>query len=166
MTTPLQLARVAALLANRGQAIQPRLLLQREDALSGEARDQASMTEITNTALRVDPEGMERVIKAMTAVMSSPRGTARLSGQRSAYSIAGKTGTAQVVAIAQGEEYDESALREEFRDHALFIAFAPVDDPKIAIAVVVENGGSGAGVAAPIARQVMDRYFIKALKRA
>ena len=166
LTTPLQLARVAALLANRGQSIQPRLLLQKEDALSGEARDQASMTEITNTALRVDPEGMERVIKAMTAVMSSPRGTARLSGQRSAYSIAGKTGTAQVVAIAQGEEYDESVLREEFRDHALFIAFAPVDDPKIAIAVVVENGGSGAGVAAPIARQVMDRYFIKALKRA
>ena len=63
MTTPLQLARVAALLANRGQSIQPRLLLQKEDALSGQARDQASMTEITDTALGVDPEGMERVIK-------------------------------------------------------------------------------------------------------
>jgi len=98
--------------------------------------------------------------------MSSDLGTARASGRRSAYSIAGKTGTAQVVAIAQGEEYDESALREELRDHALFIAFAPIENPKIAIAVVVENGGSGASVAAPIARQVMDQYFLKSLERA
>jgi len=109
---------------------------------------------------------MDRVIRAMTAVMSSPRGTARMSGRRSAYSIAGKTGTAQVIAIAQGEEYDEDSLKEEFRDHALFIAFAPVENPKIAIAVVVENGGSGAGVAAPVARKVLDHFFLKALERA
>jgi len=165
MTTPLQLARVAVALANRGVAVQPRLLLDRQDAISGKSWDGFAEESIT-TSLRVDSEGIDRAIKAMTAVMSSDLGTARASGRRSAYSIAGKTGTAQVVAIAQGEEYDESALREEFRDHALFIAFAPIENPKIAIAVVVENGGSGASVAAPIARKVMDQYFLKSLERA
>jgi penicillin-binding protein 2 len=165
MTTPLQLARVAAALANRGVAVQPRLLLDRQDAISGKSRDGFAAESITRS-FGIDPEGIDRAIKAMTAVMSSDLGTARASGRRSAYSIAGKTGTAQVVAIAQGEEYDESALREEFRDHALFIAFAPIENPKIAIAVVVENGGSGASVAAPIARKVMDQYFLKSLERA
>lgn len=164
MTTPLQLARVASILANRGRVVQPRLLMSKNDPLSGEPKD--SNTKKNTHNLQINTEAMDRVIRAMTAVMSSPRGTARMSGRRSAYSIAGKTGTAQVIAIAQGEEYDEDSLKEEFRDHALFIAFAPVENPKIAIAVVVENGGSGAGVAAPVARKVLDHFFLKALERA
>ncbi|MCP4952463.1 MAG: penicillin-binding protein 2 [Proteobacteria bacterium] len=164
MTTPLQLARVASILANRGSVIQPRLLMSKNDPLSGEPKDLNDKKNTSN--LQINTEAMDRVIRAMTAVMSSPRGTARMSGRRSAYSIAGKTGTAQVIAIAQGEEYDEDSLKEEFRDHALFIAFAPVENPKIAIAVVVENGGSGAGVAAPVARKVLDHFFLKALERA
>ena len=164
MTTPLQLARVASILANRGRVVQPGLLMSKNDPLSGEPID--SNTKKNTHNLQINTEAMDRVIRAMTAVMSSPRGTARMSGRRSAYSIAGKTGTAQVIAIAQGEEYDEDSLKEEFRDHALFIAFAPVENPKIAIAVVVENGGSGAGVAAPVARKVLDHFFLKALERA
>lgn len=164
MTTPLQLARVASILANRGRVVQPRLLMSKNDPLSGEPKDLNTNKNTSN--LQINAEAMDRVIRAMTAVMSSPRGTARMSGRRSAYSIAGKTGTAQVIAIAQGEEYDEDSLKEEFRDHALFIAFAPVENPKIAIAVVVENGGSGAGVAAPVARKVLDHFFLKALERA
>ena len=164
MTTPLQLARVASILANRGSVVQPRLLMSKNDPLSGEPEELNNKKNTRN--LHINTEAMDRVIRAMTAVMSSPRGTARMSGRRSAYSIAGKTGTAQVIAIAQGEEYDEDSLKEEFRDHALFIAFAPVENPKIAIAVVVENGGSGAGVAAPVARKVLDHFFLKALERA
>lgn len=166
MTTPLQLARVAAILANRGQSVTPRLLLAQEDPLSGEKVVFTSASNEEAAKIEMSQQGVDRVIRAMTAVMSSPRGTARASGQRSAYTMAGKTGTAQVVAIAQDAEYDESILKEEFRDHALFIAFAPVDEPKIAIAVVIENGGSGAGVAAPVARKVMDLFFLKTLKRA
>jgi len=75
------------------------------------------------------------------------------------YSMAGKSGTAQVFSVAQEEEYDEDEIAERLRDHALFIAFAPVDNPQIAVAVVVENGSSGSGVAAPIARAVMDQYL-------
>ncbi|WP_255376065.1 penicillin-binding transpeptidase domain-containing protein, partial [Oleiphilus sp. HI0080] len=74
---------------------------------------------------------------------------------------AGKTGTAQVVAIAQGEEYDAEALAERHRDHALFIGFAPADDPQIAVAVVVENGGGGSSTAAPIARALFDEWILK-----
>ena len=166
MTTPLQLARVAAILANRGESVTPRLLLAREDPLSGEKTVFTSGMNEAEAKVEMSQQGVDRVIRAMTAVMSSPRGTARASGQRSAYTMAGKTGTEQVVAIAQDAEYDESILKEEFRDHALFIAFAPVDEPKIAIAVVIENGGSGAGVAAPVARKVMDLFFLKTLKRA
>ena len=164
MTTPLQLARVASILATRGTVVQPRLLMSKNDPSSGDPKNLNNKKHTQN--LHINTEAMDRVIRAMTAVMSSPRGTARMSGRRSAYSIAGKTGTAQVIAIAQGEEYDEDSIREEFRDHALFIAFAPVENPKIAIAVVVENGGSGAGVAAPLARKVLDHFFLKALERA
>src|SRR5688500_3633548 len=76
------------------------------------------------------------------------------------YTIAGKTGTAQVVAMKQGEKYDASKMREEHRDHALFIAFAPAENPKLAMALLVENGGSGSGTAAPIARGVFDFFLL------
>ena len=75
------------------------------------------------------------------------------------YSMAGKTGTAQVVAIAQGAKYDASKLSDFQKDHALFVAFAPVEDPKIAVAVVVENGGGGSSIASPVARELLDYYL-------
>jgi cell division protein FtsI/penicillin-binding protein 2 len=75
------------------------------------------------------------------------------------YTIAGKTGTAQVFGIKQDEEYDEETVSKKLRDHALFISFAPVIQPEIAVAVIVENGGHGGSTAAPIARKVMDYYF-------
>ena len=92
--------------------------------------------------------------------MHGARGTAKKVGDTAAYLIAGKSGTAQVVAIKQGEKYDSGKLAERHRDHALFVAFAPVHDPQIAVAVMVENGESGSGVAAPVAKQVMDAWLL------
>ena len=163
MVTPMQLARMTATLANRGVSVQPRILRSKQDSLSGETIPSSAPTQPTEPAVDTS---LDRVIRSMTAVMHGARGTARASGRRSPYQIAGKTGTAQVIGIAQDGEYDESVIPEKFHDHALFIAFAPVDKPQIAIAVVVENGGSGAKVAAPIARKVMDRFFQKRLQRA
>jgi penicillin-binding protein 2 len=166
MATPIQLAQMTATLANRGIPVRPRILLSEEDPLSGEKffppQTQASGQE----ADRVVDTELDQIIRAMIDVMHSPRGTGRASGRRSPYPIAGKTGTAQVIAIGQDEDYDESVLPKKFHDHALFIAFAPVEKPQIAIAVVVEHGGSGAKAAAPIARKVMDRFFLKRLQRA
>jgi penicillin-binding protein 2 len=101
-----------------------------------------------------------RVINAMKDVVHGDRGTARRSGSGAEYQFAGKTGTAQVIGLAQGRRYDENAIAEKFRDHALFIAFAPVEEPKIAVAVIAENGGGGSRTAAPIARKVMDYYLV------
>jgi len=94
----------------------------------------------------------------MTDVVEGLRGTAK-SIRTDAYRIAGKTGTAQVFTVKQEEEYDEETVAKHKRDHALFIAFAPVEQPRIAVAVIVENGGHGGSVAAPIARRIMDQYL-------
>ena len=102
----------------------------------------------------------DEIIQGMHDVMHSREGTARRSGAGASYKIAGKTGTAQVVGIKQDEEYDAEKLAEIHRDHALFVAFAPIDDPKIALAVIVENGGGGSSTAAPIARKIMDAYLL------
>ena len=96
----------------------------------------------------------------MERVVHSPRGTARRISH-GPYHVAGKTGTAQVFGIKQGERYIKEDIDILLRDHALFIGFAPVDDPKIAVAAIVENGGSGGGVAAPIVKAVMDAYLLK-----
>jgi penicillin-binding protein 2 len=96
----------------------------------------------------------------LTDVVHGQGGTARGIGWNAPYKIAGKTGTAQVKGVKQGERYVESRVAEEHRDHALFVAFAPVEDPKIAIAVIVENGGHGGSTAAPIARKVMDQLLL------
>ena len=94
----------------------------------------------------------------MLAVTEGQRGTAkRIRNEH--YRIAGKTGTAQVISMKQNEEYDETKLEKEKHDHALFMAFAPAEDPEIAVAVIAENGGHGGATAAPIARQVMDAWF-------
>lgn len=101
----------------------------------------------------------DTVIGAMHDVMQSPRGTARAAGSNAAYQMAGKSGTVQLFSISQEDEYKEEEVDERLRDHALFIAFAPLEDPKIAIAVIVENGSSGSRVAAPIARTIIDEYL-------
>ena len=99
------------------------------------------------------------MIEAMHSVMQSPTGTARAAAQGAPYDMAGKSGTAQVFTVAQDEEYDEDEIEERLRDHALFVSFAPLEEPEIAVAVIVENGSSGSRIAAPIARAVMDQYL-------
>jgi penicillin-binding protein 2 len=165
VATPLQLATAATVLANRGTWVQPKLLQgvrTQDDA--GEVT--ISMPQLDGTRpvpadVNIKSDAYWRqVINGMVDVMHGERGTARKVGNGSSYTIAGKTGTAQVVGIKQDERYDASKLSERNRDHALFLAFAPADDPQIAVAVVVENGGGGSSTAAPIARQVMDAWLL------
>jgi penicillin-binding protein 2 len=98
-------------------------------------------------------------VKAAMVDVTRPGGTAARAGAGALYTFAGKTGTAQVVAMKQGEKYDEKKVAERHRDHALFVAFAPAENPRIALGILVENGGHGSGTAAPIARTVLD-YFL------
>ncbi len=155
--TPLQLAHATATLAMRGERFRPRLVRAVEDPLTGETTP-------------VPPESLGRVaidnefywdniVDAMRDVLLGESGTARAAGAGAPYAMAGKSGTAQVFSVAQEEEYEEEEVAERLRDHALFIAFAPLAEPQIAVAVVVENGSSGSRVAAPIARRMMDQYL-------
>ena len=95
----------------------------------------------------------------MNAVLQGQRGTARAVGMDAPFTMAGKSGTAQVFTVGQDEEYDAEEIDERMRDHALFIAFGPLEDPQIAVAVIIENGESGSRVAAPVARAVMESYL-------
>jgi penicillin-binding protein 2 len=157
LATPLQLAAAAGALATRGERFRPHMVAAVEDVLTGERRmvqpERMADVEIGNDFY------WENVIDAMHDVMQGPRGTARAVGTGAPYEMAGKSGTAQVVSIAQDEEYDDAELEERQRDHALFISFAPLDDPRIAVALIVENGESGSNVAAPIAKAIMDAYL-------
>ena len=157
LATPMQLAAATAAVATRGQRFQPRMVAAIEDALTGERRLLQPIrlpdVEISNDFY------WDNIIDAMHDVMQGERGTARAVGYGAPYEMAGKSGTAQVVSISQEEEYDEVELEERQRDHALFISFAPLDNPRIAVALIVENGESGSGVAAPIARAIMDAYL-------
>lgn len=161
LATPLQLGVMSATLANRGSRIEPRLV---GHLSHGHATDQDSGVEYLNGRLleqiSIPDSHFETVIDAMQQVMDGVRGTARASGRDSLYKMAGKTGTAQVVAIPQGAKYDESKLSDFQKDHALFVGFAPVKKPEIAIAIIIENGGSGSSAAAPVARKVMDYYLL------
>jgi penicillin-binding protein 2 len=107
-----------------------------------------------------DRHNLEIQIQNLTDVVHTNRGTAYGIGYNSPYKIAGKTGTAQVKSVAQGQSYSEKATPERYRDHALFVSFAPVGDPKVAVSVIVENGGHGSSAAAPIARKVMDYLLL------
>lgn len=153
LASPLQLAQSVALIANRGQWNRPRLLMHAE----GQGPDES---ETPPDIVLKDPKDWQFIIDAMRDVMHAPNGTARAAALGAPYEMAGKTGTAQVVAIAQGERYDSKALQERHRDHALFVGFAPVEDPQIAVAIMVENGESGGRVAAPVARQVFDAWLL------
>ncbi|MEJ2609026.1 MAG: penicillin-binding protein 2 [Candidatus Thiodiazotropha sp.] len=155
LATPLQLASATATLANQGHRIRPRVVatIERPDGTTQESPI------IKDDLLQTDPEHWEQIINAMSEVIEGAHGTAR-SIRSDDYRIAGKTGTAQVFSVKQDEEYDEKTTAKRNRDHALFIAFAPVENPRIAVAVVVENGGHGGSVAAPIARKIMDQYLL------
>jgi penicillin-binding protein 2 len=153
--TLLQLAHATANLANDGVVMKPHLVKEVEDLRTGEKRPTVPKE---SYQIAVKPEHMKFVRDAMVDVNIS--GTGRVAFQGAPYKVGGKTGTAQVVGIKQGEKYNEARVAERHRDHSLFIAFAPADDPKIAIAVLVENGGFGARAAAPIARAAIDYYLL------
>jgi penicillin-binding protein 2 len=157
LATPLQLASATAALATRGVRYQPRIVAAWEDPLTGE-RTLTSPLRLPDVELEQDTH-WDDIIGAMNSVMQGVRGTARAVGSGAPYNMAGKSGTAQVFSVAQDEEYDEDEIEERLKDHALFIAFAPIENPQIAVAVIVENGSSGSGVAAPIARAIMDHYL-------
>ena len=156
LATPLQLAVATAMLANQGKRMTPHLVRAIRHAESGRITPIAPKV---GQAFSFRPEDLETVRNAMIGVLK-PGGTAAQAGMGAPYSIAGKTGTAQVVGIRQGEKYKASALTEHNRDHALFIAYAPAEHPRLAVAVLVENGGHGGSTAAPIARQVFDYYLL------
>ncbi len=155
LTTPLQLAAATAMLANGGKQIEPRLVEAVRDPLSHVWQPQAA---VVRGQVAITPAHLDLVREGMMDVMR-PGGTAAGSAAGAAYTIAGKTGTAQVVGIKQGARYDASRLAKRHQDHALFVAYAPTENPTIVVAVMVENGGSGSGTAAPIARAVFDYYL-------
>jgi penicillin-binding protein 2 len=157
LATPLQLAAAAAALATRGTRYQPHLVAAVEDGVSGQRRI-IQPQRLPDVEVR-NPAHWDAVLEGMHDVMQGARGTARAVGMGAPYKMAGKSGTAQVISIAQDEEYDEEEIEERQRDHALFIAFAPFDKPRIAVAVIVENGSSGSSVAAPIAKALMDHHL-------
>ncbi len=160
LTTPMQLAEATALIANRGKYIQPHLLKKHIDPAT-DTESTAKIKSNGNTITDVKPEHWGIIIDSMHEVVQGKKGTARKIGLDAAYEFAGKTGTAQVFGVKQDEEAkDNEELAFELRDHALFIAFAPIDDPKIAVAVIVEHGGGGSSVAAPVARIVLDKYLL------
>lgn len=162
LATPLQLAVATATLANGGNEMRPRLVQRIENAKTGIL--QPLQPEVLSS-LPAKPENLERVRAAMVDV-NRPGGTAGRAAAGAPYAIAGKTGTAQVIGMKQGEKYVESRIAERFRDHALFIAYAPAEAPTIALAVLVENGGHGGSTAAPMARAVFDYYLLGKLPAA
>ena len=157
LATPLQLASATAGIATGGVRVRPRIVDRAVDPASGNIEE--IEPETIAKILLADAPNWQRVVEAMTGVVHGPRGTATRIGTDLSYRIAGKTGTAQVIAIGQNEEYDVKKLDKKFHDHGLFIAFAPVERPRIAVSVVVENGGSGSGAAAPLARTVIEAYL-------
>ena len=148
VTTPLQLAAATTAMARRGNFIEPHFSVL-EDVDAG------------SPVPLGDSMDWERMIDAMEDVLHGERGTARGAARGLNYRIAGKTGTVQVVGIAQEEEYDANEVDERLRDHALFVGFAPADSPSIVLALVIENGGSGGTTAAPVARQVFDYWVLE-----
>ena len=156
LTTPLQLAHATAVISQRGADFKPRVLLATEDPgtriKTPEAPRPLPLVTVKN------PQFWDTVIAGMIHVVEG--GTAHRIGIGAKYRIAGKTGTAQVFTVGQNERYNASRLARHLLDHALFVAFAPAGDPRIAVAVIAEHGGGGSKTAAPMARKVMDAYLL------
>jgi len=151
----LQLAAATAAIANGGALYRPHVVAHIDNPRTGE-RESIAPQLLRQIPLK--PEHVAFVQEAMAGVNQEGTGARAFAGAE--YTSAGKTGTAQVIGIKQNEKYDESKVDERLRDHSLFIAFAPLQSPKIALAVVVENGGFGSRTAAPIARTVLDYYLL------
>lgn len=154
LATPLQLAHATATIAARGQRFEPRLLRGLRDPATGITEFVAPIP--LPAVDDQDPAHWDAIIRGMHDVMNGPRGTARGVGLAAKVKMAGKSGTAQVFSVGQGARYNAAQVAERMRDHALFVAFAPLDDPQVAVAVVIENGESGSRVAAPVARAIIE----------
>jgi penicillin-binding protein 2 len=158
LATPLQMARATAILANHGINVQPRLV----DSLKARYPVENPYPRDTSANGKpINPEHWQTVVDAMQDVIHGRRGTAKGIARGLNYHIAGKTGTAQVFTVGQGQNYKSMKITRNMRDHAWFIAFAPAEMPRIAVAVIAEHGGHGGSVAAPVARAVMDQYLRK-----
>ena len=155
LTTPLQLAVMTASIASRGDLIQPQIV----KSINGVENPTIKVTESSE----ISDKYWNYIHESMRDVVHSNRGTARGINKGLTYNIAGKTGTAQVISINASDEYDRSKISERQWDHALFVAFAPAENPKIAVALIVENGEHGSSAAAPIARTVIDTYIKSAM---
>jgi penicillin-binding protein 2 len=160
--TPLQLAQVTSVLAAQGAVFQPRLVRATRDPATGKINElpPKPLPHVQGGT----PQQWQVIMEGMRATVT--QGTGRSMGLNASYKIAGKTGTAQAFSVAQNARYVEKNVDERLRDHSWFIAFAPAEDPKIAVAVLVENGGFGASAAAPIARKIMDAYLLPRLTPA
>ena len=160
LVTPLQLAHYTSILANRGTSYKPRLVNGVRDPATGEIKHLAPVKD--QDIKNVTPEQWQIVMEGMAG--TTRYGTAALTaGKNMTYTIAGKTGTAQVFTVGQNEKLDnQKTVSERLRDHSWFIAFAPAEAPRIAVAVIVENGGFGSAVAAPIVRKIMDTFLLDA----
>ncbi|WP_457808180.1 penicillin-binding protein 2 [Kushneria sp. EE4] len=159
LATPLQMATAVAVLANDGRWVRPHLAM--------EVGDQEIAPPFENTPDDVEldsPRWWDLIHDAMENVMVGGEGSGRASGRNLQYRMAGKSGTAQVFTLGQKEKYNAAELEERLHDHALFTAYGPVDDPKIALAVIIENGGGGSKVAAPIAREMLDAWILPSMK--
>jgi len=151
LTTPLQLAVMSARIASRGKTLVPKLLK------SIDGKDIAP--EFAPDLIEYDDKYWNYIHQAMVDVVHSKKGTARGISEGISYKLAGKTGTAQVISIHEKDKYDSSKIDKRKWDHALFVAFAPADNPQIALGLIVENGEHGSRTAAPIARKVIDTYL-------
>jgi penicillin-binding protein 2 len=160
--TPMQLAQVTAVLAAQGKVFQPRLVTGVRNAETGDTQTVAPipMQHVTGGT----PEQWKVIMEGMRETMIS--GTGAAISKSAEYHMAGKTGTAQVFTVSQSQSVSAAVQNERLRDHSWFIAFAPAEDPKIAVAVLVENGGFGASAAAPIARQMFDAYLLPRMPKA
>lgn len=154
-TTPLQLATSTAILVNRGESVVPTLLqgTRFQGAFDGVSYQRQQALTVS------DPSHWQVILDAMEQTISTQEGTAFRAFRGASYSSGGKTGTAQIVSIAQDAEYDADALDERHRDNAMYVGYAPAVDPTIVVAIVVENTGGGGSTAAPVARQLFDYYF-------
>ena len=157
LTTPLQVNQATTIVAQRGRAFIPHILKA--------TRNPATQELIQKEPVPIEPvkvskpEYWQGVIDGMVGVVHGSQGTARRIGTGLNYRIAGKSGTAQVKSIAQNAVYNKNTLAKKYHDHAWFTAFAPADDPSIAVTVFIENGNSGSGVAAPLAKEVINAWM-------
>ncbi|MDA8981164.1 penicillin-binding protein 2 [Candidatus Thioglobus sp.] len=157
-TSPLQLALATAAIANKGQLLIPQVMMYSQSK-NGDLFEEKNLK--SNQIPIKDINNWELIIKAMKQTVYGKFGTAKRLNNKLKYSLAGKTGTAQVFGLDPEEEYIAENIEEKLRDHALFTGFAPIEDPQVAIAIIVENAGSGSSKAAPLARELLDEYFIK-----